>query len=53
VIPIAWPDEDPAGISDEAVNSLVRRLRARLTDIDPSHRYIVAIRGHGFRFEQP
>lgn len=53
LVPIAWPDEDPAGISDEAVNSLVRRLRNRLTDIDPSHRYILAVRGHGFRFEQP
>ena len=48
-----WPDEDPAGISDEAVNSLVRRLRSRLMEIDPHHRYIVAVRGHGFRFEQP
>lgn len=53
LIPIAWPDENPAGISDEAVNSLIRRLRSRLTDIDPAHRYILAVRGHGFRFEQP
>jgi len=48
-----WPDEDPSGISDEAVNSLVRRLRKRLTEIDSNHRYIFAVRGHGFRFEQP
>jgi DNA-binding response OmpR family regulator len=53
LIPIAWPDEDPSGISDEAVNSLIRRLRLRLTNIDASHRYIFAVRGHGFRFEQP
>jgi hypothetical protein len=53
LIPIAWPDEDPSGISDEAVNSLIRRLRGRLTEIDPSHRYILAVRGHGFRFELP
>jgi DNA-binding response OmpR family regulator len=50
---IAWPGEDPSGISDEAVNSLVRRLRKRLREIDPSHRHIYAVRGHGFRFEQP
>jgi DNA-binding response OmpR family regulator len=50
---IAWPDEDPAGISDEAVNSLIRRLRGRLMEADPSHRYIYAVRGHGFKFEQP
>ena len=47
-----WPDEDPAGISDEAVNSLVRRLRKRLMGVDPDQRYIYAIRGHGFKFEQ-
>ena len=48
-----WPEEDPSGISDEAVNSLVRRLRRRLMDVDPGHRYVFAIRGHGFKFEQP
>lgn len=53
LIALVWPDEDPAGISDEALNSLVRRLRRRLTSIDPSHRYIWAVRGHGFKLEQP
>jgi len=53
LIALVWPDEDSSGISDEAVNSLVRRLRGRLTDVDPGHRYIFAIRGHGFKFEQP
>jgi hypothetical protein len=53
LIPIAWPGEDPAGISDEAVNSLIRRLRNRLTEVDPANRYILAVRGHGFRFEGP
>jgi len=53
LIALVWPDEDPSGISDEAVNSLVRRLRGRLTAVDPGHRYIFAIRGHGFKFEQP
>jgi DNA-binding response OmpR family regulator len=47
-----WPDEDPSGISDEAVNSLVRRLRRRLMAVDPSQRYIYAVRGHGFKFEE-
>jgi hypothetical protein len=53
LIALVWPGEDPSGISDEAVNSLIRRLRGRLTDVDPGHRYIFAIRGHGFKFEQP
>jgi DNA-binding response OmpR family regulator len=50
---IVWPDESPDGITDEAVNSLVRRLRRRLIAMEPGHRYIYAIRGHGFKFEQP
>jgi DNA-binding response OmpR family regulator len=53
LIALVWPGEDPSGISDEAVNSLVRRLRGRLMSVDPGHRYIFAIRGHGFKFEQP
>ncbi len=53
LIAAVWPDENPAGISDEALDSLVRRLRSRLNEIDPVARFIVAIRGHGFRFEQP
>lgn len=53
LIALVWPDEDPSGISDEAVNSLIRRLRRRLTEIDPAHRYIYAVRGHGTKFEQP
>jgi DNA-binding response OmpR family regulator len=50
---VGWPDQDPSGISDEAINSLIRRLRSRLTEIDPLHRYIYAVRGHGFKFQQP
>jgi DNA-binding response OmpR family regulator len=53
LVAACWPDEDPSGISEEALNSLVRRLRRRLMDVDPSHRYIYAVRGHGFKFEQP
>jgi DNA-binding response OmpR family regulator len=53
LIALIWPDEDPSGISDEAINSLVRRLRKRLMEVDPEYRYIFAIRGHGFKFEQP
>jgi DNA-binding response OmpR family regulator len=53
LIDLIWPDEDPAGISDEALNSLVRRLRRRLMSLDPGHRYIYAVRGHGFKYEPP
>lgn len=53
LIPLVWPDENPLGISDEAVNSLIRRLRKRLMSVDAGYRYIFAIRGHGFKYEPP
>jgi len=53
LIDAVWPDQDPSGISDDALNSLVRRLRRRLVSVGPGHRYVFAVRGHGFKFEQP
>lgn len=51
IIRAVWPGEDPGGISDQAIDALVRRLRARLAEADPAHEYIVTVRGHGFRLE--
>jgi len=31
----------------------VRRLRDRLAEIDPNYEYIVTVRGHGFRLDNP
>jgi DNA-binding response OmpR family regulator len=53
LIAAVWTDEDASGVSDEALNSLVRRLRKRLMSVDPNHRFIYAVRGHGFRFQHP
>lgn len=41
-----YPDAD-TGISDQAIDGIVRRLRARLGESGPER--IEAIRGHGFR----
>lgn len=51
IIAAVWPDVDPEGVSDDAIDALVRRLRQRLAEIDPGHRYIVTVRGYGFRLE--
>ena len=32
---------------------LVRRLRDRLAEVDPDQQYIVTVRGHGFRLDNP
>lgn len=37
------------GVSDQAVDGVIRRLRVRLQAADPATAYLVAVRGHGFR----
>lgn len=44
-----WPDEAADGITEQAIDALVRRLRERLHAADPTHTYVVTVRGHGFR----
>jgi DNA-binding winged helix-turn-helix (wHTH) protein len=51
VITAVWPESDEAGITEQAIDALVRRLRDRLTEVDPDHEYIVTVRGHGFRLD--
>ncbi len=51
VVEAVWPEEAVDGISEQAIDALVRRLRERLGVLDPEHAYIVTVRGHGFRLE--
>lgn len=51
VIAAVWPDAEPEGVSDDAVDALVRRLRHRLAELDPDHEYVVTVRGYGFRLD--
>jgi hypothetical protein len=48
-----WGEEDAVGVSEQALDALVRRLRDRLAAVDPTHSYIVTIRGHGLRLDNP
>jgi hypothetical protein len=48
-----WGEEEAVGVSDQALDALLRRLRDRIAAIDPAHRYIVTIRGHGIRLDNP
>ncbi len=45
-----WPEALEEGVSEQAIDALVRRLRERLAEVDPTHQFIVTVRGHGFRF---
>ena len=47
----AWAGEDPTGVTDDAIDALVRRLRQRLAEIDPEYDFVVTVRGYGFRVD--
>lgn len=51
VVQAVWPDVVEEGVSEQAIDALARRLRERLSELDPDHQYIVTVRGHGFRFD--
>jgi hypothetical protein len=51
VVAAVWPDDQAEGISDEAIDALVRRVRLRLRELDPDHEYITTVRGYGFKLE--
>ena len=53
VVDTVWPEAMGEGVSEQAIDALVRRLRDRLAEIDPDGQYIVTVRGHGFRMENP
>ena len=51
VIEAVWPESDETGITEQAIDALVRRLRDRLAEVDHDHEYLVTVRGHGFRLD--
>ncbi|HPS41261.1 MAG TPA: FHA domain-containing protein [Anaerolineaceae bacterium] len=46
-----WQGEESVGVSDQALDALIRRLRERIAEIDNREQYIITVRGHGVRFE--
>ena len=46
-----WEGENAFGVSEQAIDALVRRLRDRLGELDPDFDYVITVRGHGLRFE--
>jgi DNA-binding response OmpR family regulator len=53
VVTTVWPDALGEGVSEQAIDALVRRLRDRLSEVDTEWQYITTVRGHGFRLENP
>lgn len=53
IIETVWPEAQGAGVSEQAIDALVRRLRDRLAELDPDTPYVSTVRGHGFRLDNP
>lgn len=48
-----WGGDQSVGVSDQALDALIRRLRDRVAMLDPDHPYIITVRGHGIRLDNP
>jgi DNA-binding response OmpR family regulator len=53
IITEIWGAENALDVSEQALDALVRRLRDRIAAIDASHPFIITIRGHGLRLDNP
>jgi len=51
IVSYVWAEVDREGVTEQAIDALVRRLRDRLAEVDADGRYIVTVRGHGFRLD--
>jgi len=50
IVDAVWPDTGGMGVTEQAIDALIRRLRDRLSDVD-GYNYVVTVRGHGFRMD--
>jgi DNA-binding response OmpR family regulator len=53
IITAVYPEAEPEGISNEAIDGLIKRLRQRLRQANSHQEYIEVVRGHGLRLTQP
>jgi DNA-binding winged helix-turn-helix (wHTH) protein len=53
LIQAVWGKEDAVGISEQALDAIVRRLRDRLSSINKNQQFLITVRGHGLRLDNP
>ena len=51
IINSVWGSQESVGVTDQALDALVRRLRERISELDSQHNYIVTVRGQGYRLD--
>lgn len=52
IIEAVW-GRSAGGVTEQALDALVRRLRDRLAEVDSTWEFIVTVRGHGLRLDNP
>ena len=52
IVDVVWPGTEGIGVSEQAIDALIRRLRDRLAELD-THNYVATVRGHGFKMDNP
>jgi DNA-binding response OmpR family regulator len=53
IVAAVWPDVNPASVGGDAIEALIKRLRARLRETQPEREYIEVLRGHQLRLVPP
>jgi len=53
VVTAVWPNIEAAGVSEEAIDSLVHRVRERLRQAGATRQLIITVRGQGYRLDLP
>ena len=53
LVSTVWGEDQSVGVSDQALDALIRRLRDRLASLDSEHNYVDTVRGHGVRLDNP
>jgi len=46
-----WPEENPEGISKQALDAVIKRLRQRLRAASPDSNHIQVVRGYGLKLQ--
>jgi DNA-binding winged helix-turn-helix (wHTH) protein len=53
IIQEVWGLKVGQGVTEQALDALVRRLRERFSEYDKDHNYLVTVRGYGLRLDNP
>jgi DNA-binding response OmpR family regulator len=48
-----WPYSEGAGVTDQALDAMVRRVRLRLAEVAPDQDYVLTVRGYGYKLQIP